>query len=113
MFWEIEAKRVNKTHIAKFALCGNSINDEFVFYRKNGRKFFLDYCIPDIKCVIEYDGSAWHNESTREYDESRRKEIVENGLRILVVTDVEYKTNRVDTVARCLKFIGDCENESN
>ena len=111
LFWEIESKRIDKTPRAVFALSGESNNNEFVFHRKNGRKYFLDYCIPELKCVIEYDGGAWHNESTKEYDEARRKEISDNGYRIHVVTDVEYKTDREFTIKQCLDFIEGCKNE--
>lgn len=111
LFWEIEAKRQDKTHPAKFALSSDGVNSEFIFNRENGRRFFLDYCIPDIKCVIEYDGSAWHNESTKEYDTMRMNEIVNSGYKVLVISDVEYKKDRIETVSKCLDFISQCEED--
>lgn len=109
LFWEIEANRTNKEHKSRFALNGDSRNNELEFERDNGRHYFFDYCIPDIKCVIEYDGSRWHNEETKEYDENRIMEIESKGYRVLNISDVEYKTDRVSTVKKCLDFIHMCE----
>ena len=75
LFWEIECKRGFRQFSSRFALNGEGKNNEFVFERDNGRCFYLDYFIPELKCVIEYDGLHWHNES-KDYDEARRDEIV-------------------------------------
>lgn len=110
LFWELESKRGYKSYSASFALNGDEKNNEFIFNRGNGRRFFLDYCIPELKCVIEYNGTAWHD-GHEEYDLNRNNEIIESGYHVLVITDVEYKEHRLDTIRKCIEFINKCGEE--
>lgn len=107
LFLELELKRDNKNFESKFALNGDNMNNEMKIDRPDGYRYFIDYCIPELKCIIEYDGKYWH-EGKEEYDMKRMSYIKELGYKVLVVTDDEYKKDRISTVNRCLEFIHQC-----
>lgn len=88
-------------------------NDEYIFKTKNGSVYKLDFFIPLLKKIIEFDGEYWHNEKrlsgsiNKSRIENRDLEILESDLELSIfhVSESNYKRNKEKIIAECLEFL--------
>ncbi len=97
-----------------FAECnGADRNDEFIFSTKCGSVFKLDFYVPALYKIIEFDGTYWHNRnkvsifSNKSRDEIRDSQILETDsrLKIMHVKEHDYRLDRQGTIQKCLEFL--------
>jgi hypothetical protein len=85
-------------------------NNEYLI-RVGAKYKLLDFYIPSMKKCIEFDGDYYHSEKFRkgnkERDKKREEEILEAHpeIKILHVTEREYKEDREEVIEKCLRFI--------
>jgi predicted nucleic acid-binding Zn ribbon protein len=88
----------------------NGISDEYMVKTGNSIKF-LDFYVKGKNKCIEFDGAYYHSEKFRKgklkEDEVREEEIKESidGIKILHISENDYRKNPEEVIKRCLEFI--------
>jgi hypothetical protein len=88
----------------------DGINNEYKQLTELSYKL-LDFYIPSINKCIEFDGEYFHSDEFRggtiARDAKREKDILEAApeMKILHITEREFKENRKETIDKCLRFI--------
>lgn len=87
--------------------CVKNHHEYFHISPSTGKKFFLDFYYPKTKAVVEFDGDYWHGEErgNKERDLERHNNLVQDGFRLLHITEKEYKQNPTGTINKCLEFL--------
>jgi len=69
------------------------------------RMLELDIYLPDIKKAIEFNGTYWHSdENTKQKDIQKIQQCSKRGIKLLVVTDTEWKRDK-DIIKNIKNFI--------
>lgn len=66
-----------------------------------------DFFVKDVKKIIEFDGSYYHNrtEGHVKREEKRDREIIESGYQVYHVKEEDFKNARGLTIRRCIEFL--------
>lgn len=107
LFWNVYEEIKNDFNKIYFATLGNKGNNEYILKTKKGTHRCIDFYIPEANKCIEFDGTYWHGEYFFEEDEIREKEILETlpKLKILHITEFEFKNNPEETIKKCVDFL--------
>jgi len=103
-----------------------SLNNEFYIYYTDINFYSCDFCIENIKVIIEFYGDLWHanpikfnendfplkgfNISIQALDiwkkDKKRLDFLRNiGYEVLVIWEKDYRKNKEKTIIDCLDFI--------
>ncbi|MFW6219655.1 MAG: hypothetical protein ACOCZ5_00150 [bacterium] len=116
LFWILYENIKNKFSNVYFATNhnGKRVDGKNYEYRLKTRvtSRMLDFYIPEIEKVIEFDGSYWHGDvgrGNRTRDENRDLEIIESKpeIKIYHVKELSYKKDKQKVINECLDFIGE------
>ena len=100
----------------KFATFNNGLKDdsgsnhEYVI-TTNNRSIKPDFIVGNK--IIEFDGIYWHDFKRRGEPENKKREMEKDndlknsGYEILRINEIEYDTNREETIEKCIKFLLD------
>lgn len=72
------------------------------YFKKDNRGVLLDFYIPILNKVIEFDGVYWHN---KHKNDKIRKKFLQDNFIVLYITDIEYKNDKELTLKKCIKWI--------
>lgn len=116
LFFEIinEWKNVNNNSVyfAKYnnGLTNDDINHEYIIACSD-RIIRPDFFVYETKKIIEFDGLYWHNYKKRNKPENIRREfkrdssLLKEGYDILRICEGEYKSDRLETIKKCINFL--------
>ena len=101
--------------------------DSTIFYKKsnkeytlerNDQRYFYDFCIPEIKVIVEFDGLYWHGlqeeqkdvkgvpvEEIWKKDMEKQKLAEDAGFRVIRVRENEYRKNKKMCIEKVLNNI--------
>lgn len=83
-------------------------NNEWYVYAKDTKKiYFADFCIPEYKIIIEFDGDYWHGEArgNQQRDKIREQKLIELGYNIFHVEERQYKQDPDIAINNCINHI--------
>lgn len=102
-------------------------NNEAVISTLSGKKYSVDFFVPEQNLIIEFHGDVWHgnpklyeandfpiywatNPKPAQYlwdnDERKLTDITISGYTVLVVWELDLKQNYTETIQRCRDFLG-------
>jgi very-short-patch-repair endonuclease len=76
--------------------------------------FVVDFYCPQLRLVIEVDGSIHEREDVRKKDQKRQKRIEDLKLRVIRFTNKEVMTDIqsvIHTIRDTVKYLGSCKNQ--
>lgn len=82
-------------------------SNEFMVFDPLGGHYFLDFYIPGINKVIEFDGWYWHHGkgANKTRAQIRENALNELGYVIYHVEEFDFKKNPEETIQKCIEFI--------
>lgn len=105
----------------KNAYYGN--NQFFRHFKRLGKTFAYDFVLNDKKKIIEFNGDYWHCNPEKyeknyfhkylqlyagdvwERDRIKNNAIIEDGYKIMVIWENEYKQNKEKVIQKCIEFL--------
>lgn len=100
----------NKVYFARLD-DNNQIHDtnrNYEFRLKLNNSYILpDFFIPDLKLILEFDGTYYHrdNPENRERERKRDQNILRSGYKVIHISEKEYINNKELTVLKMVNFI--------
>lgn len=100
----------NKVYFAKLD-DNNMIHDtnrNYEFRLKLNDSYILpDFFIPDLKLILEFDGTYYHrdNPENRERERKRDQNILNSGYKVIHISEKEYINNKKLTVLKIVNFM--------
>jgi hypothetical protein len=100
----------NKVYFAKLD-DNNKIhntNRNFEYRLKLNESYILpDFFIPDLKLIIEFDGTYYHRDNTENKEREKRRDenIKKSGYSVLHISEKEYIKNKELTVLKLVNYI--------
>ena len=100
----------NKVYFARLD-DNNQIHDtnrNYEFRLKLNNSYILpDFFIPDLKLILEFDGTYYHrdNPENRERERKRDQNILRSGYKVIHISEKEYINNKELTVLKIVNFI--------
>jgi len=100
--------RLQNSYQMFFATNGLNYNNEFIL--KTSKSFVkLDFFIPELNKVIEFDGDYWHGEArgNKIRDEQREREILEANpdLKIMHVKERDFRKDPDKIISECVQWL--------
>ena len=118
-----------------YTILPKELKENTIFYKKtnkeymlkgNDKRYFYDFCIPELKTIVEFDGLYWHGlkegqkfvrcnnkevpvEEIWKQDEEKQKLAEMNGFKVIRVREDEYLKNKEEVLNNIIK---DIENEA-
>lgn len=80
---------------------------EYFYISPSGKKFFFDFLLKSKKLIIEFDGDYWHGEArgNQQRDKDRDQVLIQDGYKILHISERDYKKDPNRIISACLEFI--------
>lgn len=100
----------NKVYFARLD-DNNQIHDtnrNYEFRLKLNNSYILpDFFIPDLKLILEFDGTYYHrdNPENKERERKRDQNILRSGYKVMHISEKEYINNKELTVLKMVNFI--------
>lgn len=118
LFWKVYSKICNsykKIFFAQLDGKGNidssGKNHEYILELKKEKYCRPDFLVEDIKKIIEFDGSYWHDsvkgKGKGEKELERERLIKNEGYKILHVKEKDFYVNEDEVVKKCLEFLNE------
>jgi len=112
--WVLIKSSINKEHIYFASLNENkeiveSTRNYEYRLKLNGSFILPDFFMIDINKIIEFDGTYYHRntpENKRREDE-RDENIQKSGYEVLHISEKEYKSDKEQTIQKCINFLLD------
>jgi len=100
----------NKVYFAKLDENNNihDTNRNYEFRLKLNESYILpDFFIPDLKLILEFDGTYYHRENieNKERERKRDENIKKSGYTVLHISEKEYVDNKKSTILKLVNFI--------
>jgi len=108
--------KISQKLFSEIASSLNLPTSEVFFHDCNGEKivkkyingkycsfYSLDFCYKNKN--IEYDGERWHDDPLR--DQNRDEYLTSKNFLILRIKHLEYKNDPINTLKKCIEFIGE------
>lgn len=100
----------NKVYFAKLDDSNkiHNTNKNYEYRLKLNESYILpDFFIPDLKLIIEFDGTYYHRDNTENKERERRRDIniINAGYNVLHVSEREYIINKETMVLKLVNFI--------
>lgn len=109
LFVELEPLIVHRCYYATNGL-DHTINNEYKLRTLSGL-VKLDFFVPGIGKIIEFDGDYWHSDKNprKICSEIRDSKILQTfpTYNILHIWEGEYKRDKLGTIQKCLKFLNE------
>lgn len=110
LFYEIYNKLnidKSKIYFATLHREENRKNSEYIL-QLNNITIKPDFIDLNQNKIIEFDGLYWHNQHTKankKREETRDKEIIESGFKVLHILESDYYKDKNEIVKKCLEFL--------
>jgi very-short-patch-repair endonuclease len=100
----------NKVYFAKLDENNkiHNTNRNFEYRLKLKDSYILpDFFIPDLKLIIEFDGTYYHRDNTENKERERRRDenIKKSGYNVIHISEKEYIKNKELTIFRIVNYI--------
>jgi len=99
---------------------GYNGNKEYFLKDANGKNRFFDFCIPDLKIIVEYHGSMFHYNKNFEYknkrnhlgqlfedmkhkDKNKRQTAINYGYTYIEVFDTDNFDKHINNILKIIK----------
>ena len=117
LFWKICNNLTEKNNIF-FAELGedknpdySGINNEYRL-KTSHRMLLPDFININLKKIIEFDGTYWHNDHkitnpNKLRDNARDEILIDSGYEVLHIKEEDYKNNPDECVSKCLNFLNE------
>jgi very-short-patch-repair endonuclease len=86
----------------------HNTNRNFEYRLKLKDSYILpDFFIPDLKLIIEFDGTYYHRDNTENKERERRRDenIKKSGYNVIHISEKEYIKNKELTIFRIVNYI--------
>ena len=117
LFWKICNNLTEKNNIF-FAELGedknpdySGINNEYRL-KTSHRMLLPDFIDINLKKIIEFDGTYWHNahkikNPNKLRDNVRDEILISSGYNVLHIKEEDYKNNPDECISKCLNFLNE------